>query len=73
MCLVSFEQLYLKGQDWFTRYDSENDFVELSQLVGEDVEEGIRDNHFVCFNRRIRPHRYALIAMLYHNNLKLKK
>ena len=65
----SFEQLYLKGQDWFTRYDSENDFVELSQLVGEDVEEGIRDNHFVCFNRRIRPHRYALIAMLYHNNL----
>ena len=69
----SFEQLYLKGQDWFTRYDSENDFVVLSQLVSKEQwatpYQELRDNYFVCFNRRIRPHRYALIAMLYHNNL----
>ena len=33
----SFEQLYLKGQDWFTRYDTENDFVVLSQLVSKET------------------------------------
>jgi len=63
----SFEQLYLKGYDWFMKEEQDTTFVENSFVSsGKD---SIRPHQFVCFNRRIRPHRYALIAMLYHNNL----
>ena len=63
----SFEQLYLKGYDWFTKEEQKITFVENSSIVSS--RDRFRPHRFVCFNRRIRPHRYALIAMLYHNNL----
>jgi len=63
----SFEQLYLKGSDWFTLGEQPITFAESSRLYSHKDE--IRKHKFVCFNRRIRPHRYALIAMLHHNNL----
>ncbi|MAR20490.1 MAG: hypothetical protein CMD25_00265 [Flavobacteriales bacterium] len=58
--LNSFEQLYLKGEDL---YDKRGTFVELKEI------ESKREKKFLCFNRRIRPHRYAMIAMFHHNNL----
>jgi len=58
--LNSLEQLYLKGQDL---YNKRGTFVELNEI------ESKREKRFLCFNRRIRPHRYAMIAMFHHNNL----
>ena len=58
--LNSLEQLYLKGQDL---YNKRGTFVELNEI------EIKREKRFLCFNRRIRPHRYAMIAMFHHNNL----
>ena len=56
----SLEQLYLKGQDL-----SQNNgtFVSLDEIDKK------RNRRFLCFNRRIRPHRYSLISMFHHNDL----
>jgi|TARA_R100000479_G_scaffold81415_1_gene39463 hypothetical protein len=56
----SLEQLYLKGQDL---YQGNGTFVSIGELDKK------REKRFLCFNRRIRPHRYAMIAMFYHNSL----
>lgn len=69
----SYEQLYMKGFDWFARNDGLRNKPEANRFVDNagvlHNREEIRKHKFLCFNRRIRPHRYALIAMLYHNNL----
>ena len=69
----SYEQLYMKGFDWFTRNDGLRNKLKANRFVDNagilHNREEIRKHKFLCFNRRIRPHRYALIAMLYHNNL----
>jgi len=56
----SNEQLYLKGQDLYKNHGT---FVNADELDNK------REKRFLCFNRRIRPHRYAMIAMFHHNNL----
>lgn len=56
----SLEQMYLKGSDL---YKSNNTFVQENEI------ELKREKRFLCFNRRIRPHRYSMISMFHHNNL----
>lgn len=56
----SNEQLYLKGQDLYKGHGT---------FVNENELDNKREKRFLCFNRRIRPHRYAMIAMFHHNNL----
>ncbi len=56
----SLEQLYLKGQDLS---QDNGTFVSLDEIDKK------RNKRFLCFNRRIRPHRYSLISMFHHNDL----
>ena len=35
----------------------------------DELDSKFRNIKFLCFNRRIRPHRYSLISMFHHNNL----
>lgn len=58
----SHQQMYLKGFDLTKKHNS---FVSI-----EDLNKDRRRNHrLLCFNRRIRPHRYTIIAMLHHHKL----
>ena len=74
--LVScYEQLYSKGYQLLKGKEdtseqgghSGNTFVSDEEFHSN---KSIKRKHqLVCLNRRIRPHRYAIIAMLHHNNL----
>tara|TARA_B100000029_G_scaffold135788_1_gene130268 strand:- start:13052 stop:14371 length:1320 start_codon:yes stop_codon:yes gene_type:complete len=58
----SFSQMYMKGGDLA--------FSKGTFVTGTDVLRREKRKHqFLCFNRRIRPPRYAVMAMLHHNNL----
>ena len=58
----SHAQLYVKGHDLHRRGPS---VVKLEDVLKKEK----RKHQFVCFNRRIRPPRYCMIAMLHHNKL----
>lgn len=66
----SHAQLYLKGHDLYRSSRSREDSQSPTTVGLEDVmKKEKRPHQFVCFNRRIRPPRYAMIAMLHNNNL----
>ena len=57
-------QMYLKAHDLLKGQQNNN------IVRGKDFyEQKMRKHQFLCFNRRIRPPRYCMIAMLYDNNL----
>ena len=62
----SYEQMYLKA--WDLRCPDSNTFVEKEDIDKIDTLP-LRPKRFLCFNRRIKPHRYALIANFYHDDL----
>ncbi len=67
LTLVScYEQVYNKGMQLLKSEDNGNTFVSDEEFQDKSKK---RKHQFVCLNRRIRPHRYAMIAMLHHNNL----
>lgn len=57
-------QMYLKGQDLLMGEFSNN-----IVRKGDFLKKEKRKHQFLCFNSRIRPARYVMLAMLYHNNL----
>jgi len=66
MLVNSFSQMYMKGGDLVEK-ESKNTFVTKEDI---DKNKKIKRKHkFLCFNRRIRPPRYAVMAMLHDNNL----
>jgi len=58
----TLSQMYMKGGDL-----NKNNGTYVSQEEFESYKH--RKHQFLCFNRRIRPPRYAVMAMLHHNNL----
>ena len=66
--LVScYEQLHNKGYQLLNGNQNENTFISDEEF--QESKSIKRKHQLVCLNRRIRPHRYAMIAMLHHNNL----
>jgi len=61
-----YEQVHNKGMQLLKSEDSGNTFVSDEEFQDKSKK---RKHQLVCLNRRIRPHRYAMIAMLHHNNL----
>ena len=61
-----YEQVYNKGKQLLSGEDNGNTFVSDKEFQDKSKK---RKHQLVCLNRRIRPHRYAIIAMLHHNNL----
>ena len=62
-----YEQLHNKGYQLLNENQNDNTFVSEKEFY--ESKNKIREHQLICFNRRIRPHRYAMIAMLHHNNL----
>ena len=65
-------QMYLKGNDLIKGDNStapdainRNSFVSVEEFNSQHK----RKHRFLCYNRRIRPPRYVMLAMLHHNNL----
>ena len=61
-----YEQVHNKGMQLLKSEDNGNTFVSDKEFQDKSKK---RKHQLVCLNRRIRPHRYAMIAMLHHNNL----
>ena len=61
-----YEQVHNKGMQLLKSEDNGNTFVSDEEFQDKSKK---RKHQLVCLNRRIRPHRYAMIAMLHHNNL----
>ena len=61
-----YEQVHNKGMQLLSGEDNGNTFVSDEEFQDKSKK---RKHQLVCLNRRIRPHRYAIIAMLHHNNL----
>ena len=61
-----YEQVHNKGMQLLKSEDSGNTFVSDEEFQDKSKK---RKHQLLCLNRRIRPHRYAMIAMLHHNNL----
>ena len=61
-----YEQVHNKGMQLLRSEDNGNTFVSDEEFQDKSKK---RKHQLVCLNRRIRPHRYAMIAMLHHNNL----
>lgn len=66
LIINSLSQMYLKGGDLAKKTNKPgNEFCTLEDVNKKEI----RKHQFLCFNRRIRPPRYAVMAMLHHNNL----